>query len=46
MSRSVDWKAGEMIAIAPTSYSPQDSEKRKIISIDRTNPDKPILILD
>jgi hypothetical protein len=46
LSRGVDWVKGDQIAIAPTSYGPQDGEKRTIYSIDRSNPEKPILTLD
>ena len=44
--RAVDWKVGERIVVAPTSYYNYEAEEREIISIDRTNPDKPILKLD
>jgi hypothetical protein len=44
--RSVDWKIGERIVIASTSYDSSDAEERTIVAIDRTNPNKPILTLD
>jgi hypothetical protein len=46
LSRSVNWELGSEIVIAPTDYSHYQTEKRKIISIDRRNPDKPVLKLD
>mmetsp|Transcript_20884 Transcript_20884/g.32246 ORF Transcript_20884/g.32246 Transcript_20884/m.32246 type:complete len:613 (+) Transcript_20884:4414-6252(+) len=42
----VDWKAGEWIAIASTSYSGREAEERQIVSIDRTIPTKPKLTLN
>jgi len=48
LKEKVDWKAGEFIAIASTSFeggTDGDSEKREIKSVDNTNPDKPILTL-
>jgi len=44
--RAVDWKVGERIVIAPTGYFNTEAEERAIVSIDRTNPDKPVLTLD
>lgn len=46
LTRSVDWKVGEQIAIAPSSFNPHEAEKRWIVAIDRTNIEKPILTLD
>lgn len=43
LAEAVDWKVGEEVAIAATSYDPREGEKRTIASIDRTDPDKPIL---
>jgi len=43
---AVDWKVGEQIAIASTSYKGADVDKRYITAIDRTNAAKPILTLD
>lgn len=37
LSEEVDWKPGEQIAVASTSYNPREGEKRTIISIDETN---------
>lgn len=44
--RSVDWKVGEWIVIAPTDYDSTHAEERQIQAIDRTNPNKPIITLD
>ena len=44
--RDVDWKVGEKIVIAPTGYFNYEAEERAIVSIDRTNPNKPIITLD
>lgn len=44
--RSVDWQEGEVIVIAPTSYNVDEAEERTIVSIDRTDSDKPIITLD
>jgi hypothetical protein len=44
--RAVDWKVGEKIVIASTSYDSSEAEERAIIAIDRTNPNKPVLTLD
>jgi hypothetical protein len=44
--RSVDWKIGEKIVIASTSYEASEAEERTIVAIDRTNPNKPVLTLD
>jgi hypothetical protein len=42
----VDWKAGEQIAIASTSYDPREGEKRFITAVDNSNPAKPVLTLN
>ena len=42
----VDWKIGDRIVIAPTSYYNYEAEEVTIVSIDRTNPSKPILTID
>jgi predicted phage tail protein len=34
LKEDVDWVAGEMIAIASTSYEPREGEHRTILSID------------
>lgn len=44
--RAVDWKVGEKIVIASTSYESSEAEERTIVAIDRTNPNKPVLTLD
>jgi hypothetical protein len=46
MNQAVDWVAGEEIAIAATSYNGREGEKRRIASIDNTNPDIPVITLD
>jgi G8 domain/IPT/TIG domain len=46
MMRDVDWQVGERIVIAPTDYFHTHAEERQIVSIDRTNPSKPILTID
>jgi len=43
---SVDWQVGETIVIAPSSYDNDEAEERSILSIDRTNPNKPIITLN
>lgn len=43
LTQEVDWVAGEMIAIASTSYEPREGEHRTILSVDST---KKILTLD
>jgi len=42
----VDWQVGEEIAIAPTTFESRDAEQKKIVAIDRTNPNKPVITLD
>ena len=46
LNEVVDWKVGEQIAIASTSYKGREGEKRFITAIDRTTPAKPVLTLD
>lgn len=46
MIRKVDWKVGELIAVASTDFSGRHAEKRTITKVDNTNPDKPVLTLD
>ena len=46
MIRSVDWKIGEVIAVASTDYIGRHAEKRTIVDVDNTNPDKPVITLD
>jgi hypothetical protein len=46
MSRKVDWKAGEVIAVASTDFNGRHAEKRTITKVDNTNPEKPILTVD
>lgn len=43
---SADWKIGELIAVASTDYSGRHSEKRTIMAIDNSNPNKPIITMD
>jgi len=44
--RDVDWKVGERIVIAPTSYNNFEAEERTIIAIDNTDPQKPVITID
>ena len=37
---------GDEIAIASTSYNGREADRKRIKSIDKTNPKKPILVLD
>jgi hypothetical protein len=46
LNEAVDWKVGESIAIASTSYDGREADQRMITAIDRTNVNKPILTLD
>jgi hypothetical protein len=46
LREEVDWVAGEFIAIAPTDFEVDHAEKRKIIAIDKTIKDKPVVTLD
>ena len=46
LSEAVDWKVGEVIAIAATGFDPHATDKRMIKSIDNTIPDKPVITLD
>lgn len=46
LAEAVDWKAGEQIVIAPTGFEGREGEKRTIKSVDRTNPNKPVITLD
>jgi hypothetical protein len=46
LQEAVDWVAGEEISIAPTDYEARHAEKRTIVSVDNSNPDKPVLTLD
>jgi len=46
ISRKIDWKAGEVIAVASTDFSGRHAEKRTITKVDNTNPEKPIITVD
>ena len=46
VSRKVDWKAGELIAVASTDFNGRHAEKRTITKVDNTNADKPIITVD
>jgi hypothetical protein len=46
LSVPVDWVAGEEIAIASTSFNGRETDKRTIVSIDKTNAQNPVLVLD
>lgn len=43
LNTEVDWKVGETIVIAPTSYNCFEAEKVDIVSIDRTIPSRPVI---
>ena len=43
---AVDWKVGESIVIAPTSYESTEAEELVITAIDRTNANKPVITLN
>jgi len=46
LSEAVDWVAGEEIAIAATSYKGREGEQRRILSINKSNPNNPVITLD
>lgn len=46
LKQSIDWQTGEEIVIAPTSYNVDESEQRTIVSVDRTDPNKPVITLN
>jgi hypothetical protein len=46
MAVKVDWDEGDQIAIASSEFDYTHYEKRRIVSVDRTNVNKPILHLD
>ena len=46
LKQKVDWQVGELISVASTDYEGRHAEKRTIIAIDRTNPEKPIITMD
>jgi hypothetical protein len=46
MFEEVDWKVGDEIAIAATSYNGREGESRTIKDIDNSNEDKPVITLD
>jgi hypothetical protein len=46
LKEAVDWKVDEEIVIASTEFEADQAEKKKIVAIDRTDPDKPVLTLD
>ena len=37
---------GELISVASTDYKGRHAEKRTIIAIDKTNPEKPVITMD
>ena len=43
---AVDWKVGEQIVIAPTSYNNYEAEQRTIIAVDNSNVSGPVITLD
>lgn len=46
LAEPVDWKAGEQIAIASTEFDGRLADQRTIVSVDRSDPSKPVLTLD
>jgi hypothetical protein len=46
LNTAVDWKAGEQIAIASSSYNGREGEKRFIKAINNANAAKPVITLD
>lgn len=46
LCQAVDWRVGDHIAIAPSSYERTEYEKRHIKAIDRSDPQKPVLTLN
>lgn len=46
LHKEVDWVAGELIAVASTDFNGRHAEKRTILSIDKTNPAKPVITMD
>jgi hypothetical protein len=46
MQKAVDWQVGELIGIASTDYEGRHAEKRTIINVDNSTPDKPVITLD
>lgn len=46
LMKQVDWVAGERIVIAPTGYDNTEAEEKTIMTIDKTDPNKPVITLD
>jgi len=46
LDQEVDWTVGDHIAIAPSSYERTEYEKRHIVKVDKSNPQKPVFTLD
>ena len=46
LSTAVDWQVGEKILIAPTGYDNTEGETMTIVSINKANPNSPIITLD
>jgi hypothetical protein len=46
MFEEVDWKVGDEIAIAATSYNGREGESRTIKTIDNSNPNKPVITVN
>lgn len=46
LATPVDWRAGDHIAIAPSSFERTEYEKRYITAVDNSNPMKPVITLD
>jgi hypothetical protein len=46
LKQEVDWVVGELIGVASTDYNGRHAEKRTIIAIDKTIPEKPVITMD
>lgn len=42
----MDWRVGEHIAIASSSFNGREAEERVITAVDNSDPDHPVLTLD
>lgn len=45
LNTAVDWRAGEVIVIAPTGYYSNETEERTIVSVDNSQINKPVVTL-
>lgn len=46
LATKVDWHEGDLISIAPSDYERTHYEKMTIVSVDNSNPNKPVITLD